>query len=138
MKNKIAIISVIAAIIAIVLTSCEPSVSTDDAHTPSTPRFMRGIVIENHTTTVVNLTPVQATLLKSGDKVWVDMKSHAINDTSNTAMLVILGDNPINPREYQIELENDNIFIYDGDRLVGTTPYDSTNLFVNVFLKDNL
>lgn len=40
-------------------------------------------------------------------------------------------------REYQIELGMDSTYIYDGDRLVGVLPYDSTQSFDKIMMKDN-
>ncbi len=46
---------------------------------------------------------------------------------------------PVNPREYQIELNEDaSITIYDGSRLVGTVQYDSLNVVCEMFINDNL
>lgn len=42
------------------------------------------------------------------------------------------------PQEYQIRLEEDSTYIYNGSRLVGVMPYDSTQSFDKIMLKDNL
>lgn len=39
--------------------------------------------------------------------------------------------------EYQIRLEMDSAFIYDGDRYVGALPFDSTQAFDKLMIKDN-
>lgn len=43
----------------------------------------------------------------------------------------------IKPRAYQIELNNDHTVIYDGDRIVGKIPFDSTSHFDKLMMKDN-
>lgn len=40
-------------------------------------------------------------------------------------------------RDYQIDITDSVTYIYDGDRLVGTVAFDSTNAFDKIFLKDN-
>jgi hypothetical protein len=43
-------------------------------------------------------------------------------------------------REYQVEINNDSITIYDGDRVVGVAPWDSCGpncAINNIFLNDN-
>lgn len=48
-------------------------------------------------------------------------------------------DSSVDPREYQIELNEDaSITIYDGTRLVGTVQYDSLNVVCEMFINDNL
>lgn len=44
----------------------------------------------------------------------------------------------INPHEYQIDITEDSTYIYDGNRYVGSIPYDSTQQFDKVMLRDNL
>lgn len=39
-------------------------------------------------------------------------------------------------RDYQIEITNDSLFIYDGSRLVGSEAWDGSKLD-SIFLKDN-
>lgn len=39
--------------------------------------------------------------------------------------------------EYQIRLEMDSAFIYDGDRYVGALPFDSTQAFDKLMILDN-
>lgn len=48
---------------------------------------------------------------------------------------------PITPslmREYQIELSNDSVYIYDGNRYVGSALWQDGCNIDSVFLKDNL
>lgn len=40
-------------------------------------------------------------------------------------------------RDYQIDITNDSTYIYDGSRLVGVIPYDSTSYFDKVMTRDN-
>lgn len=44
---------------------------------------------------------------------------------------------PYNSREYQIEIDIDSSEIWDGDRLVGKIPYDSTSKLDLLINKDN-
>lgn len=43
----------------------------------------------------------------------------------------------VDKREYQIVLEEKYTLIYDGDRLVGKLPYDTSQAFDRLLLKDN-
>ena len=45
--------------------------------------------------------------------------------------------NPIQLREYQIEVYNDSTVIWDGDRKVVTLPYDSTQALDKAINNDN-
>lgn len=45
--------------------------------------------------------------------------------------------NLVPSRDYQVELGMDSTWIYDGNRLVGVIPYDSTSNFDNLMTKDN-
>ena len=45
--------------------------------------------------------------------------------------------NPIQLREYQIEVFNDSTVIWDGDRKVITLPYDSTQALDKAINQDN-
>jgi len=45
--------------------------------------------------------------------------------------------NPIQLREYQIEVYNDSTVIWDGDRKVITLPYDSTQALDKAINNDN-
>lgn len=40
-------------------------------------------------------------------------------------------------RDYQIELWNDSTVIFDGERRVGTMPFDSTQAFDKLMIEDN-
>ena len=46
-------------------------------------------------------------------------------------------ENSPKPRAYQIELNDSSTIIYDGDRRVGTIPFDSCSQFDRLMLKDN-
>lgn len=39
--------------------------------------------------------------------------------------------------EYQLTLEEEAIYIYDGDRLVASVPYEQTGILDSVFIADN-
>lgn len=45
----------------------------------------------------------------------------------------------VQPRDYQIELTNDSLIIYDGSRRVGATKWEETPTALDsIFLNDNL
>ena len=48
----------------------------------------------------------------------------------------ILSDPPIK-RDYQIEATEQGSVIYDGKRLVGVIPFDSTSALTKLIIKDN-
>ncbi len=46
--------------------------------------------------------------------------------------------NTVNPRSYQIQCTQDSIYIYDGEKRIGTVDYDDSSNFSNLILNDNL
>ena len=44
----------------------------------------------------------------------------------------------IDPHEYQLDITEDSTYIYQGNRYVGSMPYDSTQSFDKIMLADNL
>lgn len=54
------------------------------------PHFARVIVLENNTVTHLNLMQRQWNITKVNDTVWVDLNTHTINDTCNTAMKCVV------------------------------------------------
>lgn len=51
---------------------------------------VRARVAENNTITIIQLTDDQRNILWIGDTVWIDLRTHTINDTSNTAMKAVI------------------------------------------------
>lgn len=82
--------------------------------------------------------------LGNGDIVWANLSTHEINDLdSNTMKVVLIGDydhSYTNPREYQIELNNDTVEVYDGNRVVGKYIIDDKHKspIDSIFINDNL
>lgn len=74
----------LGAIIA--LTSCNSTYKQPLKHG----RLMRATILENMTTTWCRLNPVQDSVIKSGDIVWLRLDTHTICDTSNYTMKAVL------------------------------------------------
>lgn len=59
------------------------------------PSLVRIKVLENHTISYVELTTTQQMVYRPLDTVWVNLSTHAIDDTSNYTMAAVLYSNPI-------------------------------------------